>query len=278
MSSSHPLFEIYPLDQQATISVGKVPMPYHTYDGYGVLIGGTADLNGVQRLLQDDQVQPIQTISGRALMGIWVVDFTDASLGPHHELQVSFLVAHDPVSAIEDHPLALIKALFVNEKARMFCYGLWNNTARVVAYNRELLGLDAKLSQSRIQMTDNQVAFNIKDEAGNPLLDGHLQTVARTPLSVGWSLMRLLGLRQTLRALSQPYLSATVVNPISETVPYNGDAQTYLAADAPAMRVFNLQVDKVHIGQETVAALDFKPQFVEHFSPFRFVYLQPERI
>lgn len=278
MVPSHPLFDAHPLDQQATISVGKVPMPYHTYDGYGVLIGGTADLHEVQALLQNEQVHPIQTVSGRALMGIWVVDFTEASLGPHHELQVSFLVAYNPVPAVEDHPLALIKALFVNPQARMFCYGLWNNTARVVAYNRELLGLDAKLSQSRIHTTDNQIAFNIKDDAGNHLIDGHVQKMTRTPLSVGWSLTRLLGLRQTLRALSQPYLSATVVNPISETVPYNGDAQTYLAADAPAMQLFDPQTDKVHISQETVAALNFKPQFVEHFSPFRFVYLQPERI
>ena len=42
-NKSHSLFETYPLNGEKEISVGRVPTPYHTYDGHGTFIGGTAD-------------------------------------------------------------------------------------------------------------------------------------------------------------------------------------------------------------------------------------------
>ena len=51
MSQEHPLFTAYPLGEDVHISIGTMPTPYLTYDGYGLLIGGTADLDGVRRLL-----------------------------------------------------------------------------------------------------------------------------------------------------------------------------------------------------------------------------------
>lgn len=277
MSQEHPLFTAYPLGEDVHISIGTMPTPYLTYDGYGLLIGGTADLDGVRRLLEGENVHPMATAAGRAIMGIWVVNFTDANLGPHHELQFSFLVAHEPVPLVEDHPLALTRALFVNPKARMFCYGLWNSTEKVVAYNREVLGLNARLSQGTINNSGQQVTFSLANDAGDTLFEGQVSRAKRTPLAVGWSLMRLLGLRQTVRALSEPYLSAKVVNPIGDVFPYNGDAQTYLAADTPVTQFYDAQTDSIRFGMVDAAALNFDPQFLEHFQPFRFVYLQPER-
>ncbi len=61
----HQLFKQYPLDDTATLSTGAVPTPYHIYSGYGAFIGGTADLAAVQRLLQPEQVMPVQTVAGR---------------------------------------------------------------------------------------------------------------------------------------------------------------------------------------------------------------------
>ena len=151
-NKSHPLFKAYPLDGERQTSVGPVPTPYHVYDGQGVLIGGTADSARVSELLRAERVHPIKMRDGRALMGVWVVDFTDASLGPHKELQFSILVSHEPVAPVEDHPFALLKALFVNPAARMFCYRLWNDSPTAVAYNRELLGLPAALALSLIHI------------------------------------------------------------------------------------------------------------------------------
>lgn len=275
-AKSHPLFEAYPLNGEAVISVGRVPIPYHTYDGVGLLIGGTADFDYIHGLLQTENVHPIRTVEGRALMGIWVVDFTEASLGAHNELQFSILVSHQPVPAVESHPLTLLKALFGNPQARMFCYGLWNNTEIVVAYNRELLGLNAQPCRGSIQNRDGQRTFRFTDQNGHRIVEGQVGTHRRTSPRVGWALFRLLGLRKTLQAISQPYLGAKVVNPISDLFPYNGDAQTYIASDASTVQLFDAATDAITFGETASARFDFQPQFVEQFAPFRFVYLQPE--
>lgn len=273
---SHPLFEAYPLDGEREISAGPVPTPYHIYNGQGLLVGGTADSATVGELLGAERVYPTKTRGGRALMGIWVVDFTEASLGPHKELQVSILASHQPVAPVQDHPLALLKDLFVNPEARMFCYRLWNDSPTAVAYNRELLGLPAALAEGMLQRAGGRLLFHFEDEAGELILEGEVQAAARTSFQAAWSLFRLFGLRQTLRAFSQPYLEAKVVNPVTAALPYNTDAQTLLAADSPAVRFFDPTSEHVTFGDEHLNVFDFRPQFVEHFSPFRFVYLQPE--
>lgn len=275
---SHPIFETYPLDGEREISVGRVPVPYHTYDGKGLLIGGAADAALVGKLLQKEDVYPIQTSEGWALMAVWVVAFTEASLGRHVELQFSILVAHRPTAPVEDHPFALLKALFVNPEARMFCYRLWNDSPKVVAYNRELLGLPAAPAVGTVRQAGGRRLFHFQDTVGELLFEGEVRSVTRTPLQAGWSLFRLLGLRQTMRAFSQPYLQAKVVNPVTEALPYNADAQSFLAADAPVVRFFEPASERVSFGREYAGSFDFRPQFVEYFAPFRFVYLPPEPI
>ncbi len=274
---SHALFEAYPLNGEEDISVGTVQTPYHTYDGHGMFIGGTASLSHIRKLLKDETVYPFQTREERAVMGIWVVDFTEASLGAHNELQFSILVSHEQPQPIESHPLALLKALFANPLARMFCYRLWNNTETVVAYNRELLGLNASLTQGGLQRTDTQKTFRFEDTVGQLLFHGQVHVEKQTSPKVGWQMFRILGLKTTLKAFSQPYLGAKVVNPISDKFRYNGDAQSYLASDTPIVQFFDNARDSIHFGQTDMADVDFQPQFVEHFEPFRFVYLHPEQ-
>lgn len=277
-SKSHPLFEAYPLDGEQETSIGRVPTPYHTYDGHGLFIGGTANLNNISNLLKNENVHPLQTTDGHAVMGIWVVDFTEASLGAHTELQFSILVSHQSVPPIESHPLTLLKALFVNPQARIFCYGLWNNTETVVAYNRELLGLNAQLSQSTIQRENGQKTFHFADATGQLIFEGQVREQKRTSPKVGWSLFRLLGLRQTMKSFSEPYIGAKVVNPISDGFPYNGDAQSFVASDPPIVQFFDSATDSITFNQSYSEQFDFQPQFIEHFAPFRFVYLHPEKV
>ncbi len=274
---THPLFDAYPLDGEHSISTGSVPTPYHIYDGHGLLIGGTADLASAKALLQHEDVVPLETTAGRAVAGVWVVDGTAASLGPHIELQVSLLVAHQPQPPIDDHPLTLLKALSVNPQARMFCHGLWNNTATVVAYNRELLGLDARLCEGEIDRADGRKQFRITDEAGALLAEGTVREDERPSSKMAWSLLRLLGVRQMMAAASEGWLGASVVNPKSDALPLNGDAQTYVAADTPVVQLFDPATDSLTLGPEADAGLAFRPSFLEHFSPFRFVYLSPVR-
>jgi len=136
----HPIFNQYPPDR-AVISVGEVPTPYQIYDGFGVFIGGFADLNAVQRLLKGEGVVPARTQDGKALMGFWVCEFTEASLGAHYEMQCSFFTGRGETRSLPSHPFGLLAAMLSQPEIEMLCHGLWNDTAKVVAYNRELLGL-----------------------------------------------------------------------------------------------------------------------------------------
>ncbi len=274
----HELFQQYPLTGKAEISTGTVPTPYHTYDGQGTFIGGFADLTKITELLQDEQLYPIRTTTGRAIMGVWAVDFADASLGAHNELQFSILVSSTETPAIEDHPLTLLKALFMNPDALMLCYGLWNNTETAVAYNRELLGLPAQRNQGKRQEENGFLSFHFEDENGELLFTGKVTKATKANPKVGWSLFRLLGLRQTMNALSQSYLGAKVVNPVGGALPYNAAAQSFLAADNPIVQFFDGTTDSVSFGPAFADKFDFQPQFVEHFAPFRFVYLHPEEL
>lgn len=275
----HKLFQQFPLSGEKEISVGKVPVPYHIYDGQGILIGGTAVLDDIEKILENEALYPIQTQSGKALMGVWVVDFSEASLGPHNELQFSILVAHKPQPPVEDHPLALLKALFLNPEARMFCYGLWNDTETAVAYNRELLGLDAQPNQGTIQLNRGQSSsFRFQNDADQIIIEGQVTLAKQTNITIGWQMLRLFGLRPTLRSFSQPYMEAKVVNPRGNIIPTNADAQSFLASDTPIMQLFDPATDSLHFGETSKNNFQFQPRFIEQFSPFRFVYLAPEGI
>lgn len=70
-------------------------------------------------------------------MAVWMCDFTDANLGPHHELQISLFATSRPIPRLKPHPFAIFRALTMIAEARMVCHGLWNNTHRVVRYNAE---------------------------------------------------------------------------------------------------------------------------------------------
>ncbi|MEL6524755.1 MAG: hypothetical protein AAFQ07_03500, partial [Chloroflexota bacterium] len=179
-TQQHPLFTQYPLTGEAEISVGRVPTPYHTYDGQGLFIGGTADLAQVTKLLANETVYPIRTASGKALIGIWVVDFIEASLGAHNELQFSVLVSHQPTVPIADHPLTLLKALFIDDEARMLCYHLWNNTETVVAYNRELLGLNASITDGEIIHASGRKTFHFHASDGTLIFKGEVSVSKQT--------------------------------------------------------------------------------------------------
>ena len=194
-NNTHRLFKEFPLTGETDISTGRVSTPYQTYDGHGVFIGGSANLENITTLLENENLYPIQTTEGRALMGVWAVDFIEANLGPHTELQFSILVSHEPARPIENHPFSLLKALFSNPQARMFCYGLWNNTETVVAYNRELLGLNAKLSEATIMRKNGLKTFRFQDKSGNEIFSGGVSEEKRPSPQVGLALLRLLGFR-----------------------------------------------------------------------------------
>jgi hypothetical protein len=273
---NHPLFHRYPLAGEVTLSRGRMPTPYHVYDGHGVFIGGSADLAAVRGLLAPAQVQAVQTERGEALMGVWLFDFSDASLGPHHELQLSLFVARDPLPPVTAHPLGLLELMVARPDVLMLCHGLWNNTSRVVAYNRELLALDARLSRSRIERGADTLAFEVRDDAsGASIVEGAVQRTRRSTLRTNIALVRLLGLRRLLALARQPWISMPVVNPVGVALDRNAEADTHTKVDAPRLRSFEPARDRLQFGDTRYRALRFRPRFFQVMDGFKFVYRLP---
>jgi hypothetical protein len=274
----HPLFERYPLIGRRMLSTGPAPVPYHVYDGSCTLLGGTAALSAVNHLLRAEQVTPLVDSAGRALMGVWVCDFRQASLGLHRELQVAFFVSRRPVEAIPAHPLAVLRLLAFDHRARMLAYRIWNDRPAPVAYNREVLGLDARQGVGEISLdrAAARLAFSFFDgESGDAVFGGEVRALRRTTPRAFFALINAFGLSGMRQFLALPWIPVQVVNPIGETLTHNAEAQAYAAAEAVVLQLYDPAYDSIRFAGESFQALDFQPTFVEHMDGFRFVYLNP---
>jgi hypothetical protein len=275
----HALFKKYPLSGTETISTGSVPVPYHVYHGRCTLIGGTVDSPATQELLTDEDVFPITNRTGQALMGIWICDFQDASLGPHQELQFSFFVSRKTRIEVQDHPLAALKALALNSDVAMLAHSIWNDSAESVAYNREVLGLNANPAGGKIipDPTGQRLDFHFSSADSQAwLLQGRVNTANRTPLSIAWKLMRLFGFSGMRTFTSQPWLNTQVINPKSPAFPHNATAQTYTKNEREILQFWDPETDRLQLHSAQYQVLGFQPAFVEHMLGFKFVYLHPQ--
>lgn len=276
MGTSHSLFAEYPLSGTVELSTGTAPTPYHIYDGYGALIGGTASAETVRALLVNEQVVPLLDAAGRAQVAIWLCDFVEASLGPHHEFQVSVFVTRQSATPLAASPFALLAAMLSRPDMEMLCHGLWNSTAAVVAYNREHLGLPAQRMTGTMERANGVFRAALEDTEGRVLLSTQLHQTDKASAGAGWSMLRLLGPGR-LRAVSrQPWVGMTVVNPISERLPNNARAAAYVHNTRNVIRPFDSRADSFALSVPGSSALDFRPAFVQHMTGFHFVYLDPQ--
>jgi hypothetical protein len=276
VSKNHRLFKQFPLNGSVEISTGKVPTPYHIYDGSGILIGGTVDLAAAQHLLQSETVVPIETAAGRTVMGIWVCDFTDASLGPHRELQVSFFVSRQGTAAASSHPLTMIE-LMTRPDVQMLCHGLWNTTPDAVAYNRELLSLNARLARGEIQDAAEAFHFEFWDAAtGNAVVSGRLSNLRKLSLGATWDLTAKLGLKRVWSMARQPWVGLQILNPVGVRLARNATAESFTKNRTNLVRYFDDRTDYLEITESWYGGLSFNPQFAQYMDGFKFVYLEPK--
>jgi hypothetical protein len=273
----HALFRRFPLDGEALLSTGSAPTPYHVYDGHGLFIGGSADLTAATELLAPETVHAVRTEGGRALMGVWIFAFEDASLGPHHELQFSLFVADRELPPIGVHRLALLESMVMRPEMRMLCHGLWNSTPQAVAYNRELLALDARLSRSRIGLDASAASFSVADDAtGTPLLEGRIESPYRPSLGANLALMTGLGLHRLFMLAREPWIRMPVMNPVGPALRRNALAESFTKAQRSVLRHFDPARDRLAFGDGRYRTLQFEPQFVQAMDGFKFVYLFPQ--
>jgi hypothetical protein len=186
--------------------------------------------------------------------------------------------AFQPNPPVASHPFAIYRQLALNPHAMMVCHGLWNNTARVVQYNRAHLGLDARLSKSHLerQAALNTWRFRVEDaERGELLIDGDL---APSPSQAPHVLMQWaghLGLQGMWQSMRSPFIHVPVVNTRNPHAPDNCMAHTYTRNDTQIIRRVE-RADRLTIHAPAYAPLNFRPAFVQHNEGVRFVYLRPE--
>jgi hypothetical protein len=177
---------------------------------------------------------------------------------------------------VPPHRLALLELMLTRPDVQMLCHGPWNDTAPVVAYNHELLELDARLSQSRIAATRDRLAFDVHDgRSGAALVEGHVRHPRRPSLRATLALSSRLGWRQTVRMAQQPWITMPVLNPVGPVLNRNAAAPTFTKAERSALRYFDPAHDRVVVHEPRYAPLRFQPQFWQAMEGFKFVYLFP---
>ena len=266
--SQHALFQRFPIDGSVAVDGRMLPTPYHVYDGTLLMLGGTACAGAAAALLGEGWM-PLRDTQGRALMALWVGDFTDASLGPHRELQLSLFASARPLPPVEAHPFAIHRALLAQPEVRMACVALWNDMPHVARYNAEHLGLNAHVAESRVRQDDGHWSFRFEAPGGAPVAEGEVQGAGRPSLAVLWRLLRHIGLPGAGRLLSSPVLGVPVAAPGSHRV-----AWTWTQSDRQAVRLLD-DTSRVAIRHPRYAALDFRPAFAQQMAGLRFVYLRP---
>ena len=272
--NTHKLFKQFPLSGNAVISTGNVPTPYHIYNGFGLFIGGVCNLSEAKKLLATENLMPVQTTDGKALMGIWICNFTEASLNPHHELQFSIFVSRKEIAPLQPHAFNTLLSHILHPEVEMLCQGLWNNTPEVVAYNTELLYLTVQQSDSVIGRVGKKIEFIIKDSTSNQqLVSGSVKS--GPSLSATLSYFSKLGFKKQMELARQPWMKFGIVNPISDKMKYNAVAQSFVKNKQEALHLFSAD-DAIEIDHPLYKSLKFVPEVVHFMDGIQMVYLQPE--
>jgi len=273
----HKLFTHYPLDSEIQIGGETLTSPYHIYDGSILFIGGRANAAAATELLRDEQLTPILDDQGQALAALWVCDFTEANLDPHHELQISIFASFQPQAAVHTHPFAIYRLLTLNPQTMMVCHGLWNNTERVVRYNREHLMLDAHLCASEfgIDKTSGRWRFQFEDvERKQALVSGKI-ALAKPQPTVFMEMLSQLGIGGLIKTMRAPFIYVPVVNTRSAYATENRIARTYTHSNRQTIAKFD-GASTLTIHDPKYQPLNFQPDFIQHNEGVRFVYLRPE--
>ena len=273
--AAHPVFAQAPIRGDISLSVGPCPVPYHIYDGHGVLITGDGDAAALAPIFADQDVFQVLGAGGAAQLGLFVCQFTAASLGPHLEAHLVALASPTSGARVAEDPYAMMAALGTRPDWGLLSLHLWNDTDRVLAYNSEYLGLQAHRITGHVTLDRNAVQFDFATDTG-PLLTGQLHRAARSDARAMWRFLRLMGLRKALQAGRQRQSESAVINRKCAVLPDNRRARTLCAPDRMVVQALRPDRDDITLHDPQLAPYCFAPKVMQHLSPFRFVYLHPD--
>jgi len=271
----HRIFNDHPITGHIDLSTGPAPTPYHVYDGHGTLLIGTCSQDSLQDHYADQDVYPVLTQSGSAIMLIFLCQFAHASHGPHIEFHITALSAPEPDIKLPDDPAAALAALATQPTWGALSLHLWNDSPSVVAYNSEHLGLQAQICQGDLSFAHGKLSFDLTNAQNEPLCTGHLSCPPRSESGLMRRTIRYLGWRGLWAAVRRKPSQAYVINRKGPVLSENGRAKTLTAPDKMVISSFDPQNDRLANTLGPLAAYDLDPQIVEHIWPFRFVYLNP---
>lgn len=275
-ASAHPLFQKAPLSGEVTLSTGPAPTPYHVYDGHGLIILGICEAAAVAHHFTGQDVFPVLTKRGDAILVLFVCDFPDASHGPHVEFHITALAAPDPDQSLPNDPAAALAALATQPDWGVLSLHLWNDSAAVVAYNTEYLGLSAMQATGQVTPGATHVEFTFSDADKSPIASGCVRVQRRSEAGLMLRVMRHLGFAGVRQASKKEPSSAHVINRKCDVLPRNGRAQTWTAPDQMIVSTFDPAHDHLEMHEGPLARCRFQPKIIEHLTPFRFIYLHPD--
>jgi hypothetical protein len=247
------------------------------YDGEALLLGGRVDAAGARKLLAGQDVHPVVDRKGRVLAGMWVCEFSQAGLGPHLELQLSLAVTREAIAPVAEGPFELLRLILLEPGLRLFSAGLWNDVPAVVAYNRELLGLDAQLATAHVSRGEEGgfISFRFETVSADLVCQGDIAPPREQPFWDSLRVEQALGREGMRRMAGSPWICAQVMAPGGAFFRQPSEAQTYLQARSTVLARYDCAAGHLEFGPGFPAGLDFHPMFVEHFLGFQFVYLLP---
>jgi hypothetical protein len=271
------LFRLFPLGGSRSTSLGKQPVPYHVYDGEALLIGGWVEAGAARDFLAGQGVELVLDRQGRGLACLWICEFSQSNLGPHCELQLSLAVTRGGQVPVGNGPYELVRLILLEPGLRLFSAALWNDTPLALAYNRELLGLDAQLCRGHFSRGEERGFLSCRIENMDEQLV--FQADVAPPLSQsfwdGLMVERGLGRHGMRKLLASPWLSAQVMAPGGKGFVEPCEAQVYLQARSTVLARFSSADARLDFGPVFPGGLDFRPAFLQHYLGCEFVYLLP---
>jgi hypothetical protein len=282
LNTTQDLFQVFPLHNLREASGGSAQVPYHVYDGTVLRIGGTAVLEALQALLNDESLEAVCTTQDEALISLWLCDFTQSSLGPHKILYAGISVALDALTPVKSRPLAFLDAVLTVPHVGMYFHGAWMDEVRAAIYQTELLGLDVHLAQGGFTRdpAGRSVEFEFWDvNEGETLLSGQVRERAYTTPRPALALLRRLGLPGFLQVSRQQNFSLEVVAPgrgeLTDCELSKRISKIYWQSQRAVTQYFNPQSDHLFLSDAVFPGVEFHPQFVERLEGFKMVYLPP---
>ena len=299
------MFQEHPMTGYAATSLGPMPVPFQFHLSSAIVIGGFAEHDAVQELIQGEDLHLVSVKSESdkvpkltpVLLWVWQHTSTTTSIGEHsNSMQLYNFVSRTPVDPIPNNPLIHHKLLGETDypEVRLMPHAMWEESEQALAYNREILGFptlpclgycdnhshtlkDLYNEYRRIRgfsFVDTLTGHTIM-KGENPFWDGGL----RSPTTYA-KLAKLLGPKEMLLRQLRRYERIPLICPKSSFIPHHADSEILFTSNHQQMRLWGKGKpyhvdDRLLLGKTRWAGIRFTPKWVNHIGGAQGVITAP---